>query len=150
MSSSNPACPNCGETGRVQKASVYEQSPQQFLTPPRKLSLLGEIFNLVISFASIGFFIILGLMITSAAGVFKYENIWRYVGLFTGIGFFIFSASILLLVIMNMTGIEDKLRKQTALSRWNRLYYCGQCDGFFLPERKRLVPKEQINARLYD
>lgn len=45
---------------------------------------------------------------------------------------------------------QDKAAHETALIRWNQLYYCYRDDGVFIPGQNRFVPAGQMQTLLYE
>jgi len=43
---------------------------------------------------------------------------------------------------------EEMPKWESAIRRWNQLYYCSRCDGVFIPEKTLLVPSEMTRGFL--
>ena len=46
--------------------------------------------------------------------------------------------------------LERYQQWEKAKSKWNRLNYCEQCAGVFLPGQRRLVPVEQMESFMFE
>ena len=38
---------------------------------------------------------------------------------------------------------------ENAMRKWEQCYYCGRCDGVFIPQQSSLIPIAQMHEFLY-
>jgi hypothetical protein len=141
-----PFCPSCQNNEGVVSTNHLSDKKEDYLKIPTPLSKLGIFLNDVTGIAGILFFLFFG----AGSIWFNYEvQKGDVLGIIPGIFAFLFAASGIVKVIFNLLGISSKLERQQAEERWQQLFYCESCDGFFLPSRKRVIPAESLNRILY-
>lgn len=156
---SQATCPSCGQGNTVRSAAVAGlEAPK----PPSDTAIK------VVRIIFWAYVAIYGLMMLFLLGTFLVGGAISFfdrTGILTGVMGISGIASLCFLVPALAVGIgvpwlikryiERRYRErhdqwEKAKSKWDRLYYCAQCAGVFLPGQRRLVPVEQMESFLFE
>jgi pSer/pThr/pTyr-binding forkhead associated (FHA) protein len=152
-------CPSCGQGNTVRSAAIAGlEAPK----PPSDTAIK------VVRIIFWAYAAIYGLMMLLMLGTFLFGGVVSLLdptGFTTGAVGITGIASVCFFVPALAVGIgipwlikryiERRYRERydqwgKAKSKWDRLYYCNQCAGVFLPGQRRLVPVEQMESFLFE
>ena len=147
MTAEELKCPRCGHLDRVQKVSALYHSTahsERFMPPiePRGVNIPWWIWLLGVAGTGIGIY-----MLISNLSYGFVDSVNVVCALVPG-------AIVLLVASMAHALGKDRVTKampiwKRAMQRWAQLYYCGRCDGVFIPGESSLMPAEQMQALLH-